>query len=62
MSEVSFFLKKSFFEFPKLRLGRIGKWADICIQYFLPVMQYNVKSKASELKQMNWKAQESRFP
>ena len=50
MSQVSLFLAKAFLDFPKLRLGRVGKYADIRTLSFI---HNNIKSKASEPKQMN---------
>ena len=54
--KVSFFWKKTFFfYFPELRSERVGKEADIRILSFLYI-HYNIKRKASEPKQMNWKS------
>ena len=55
MSESFIFLKKLFLDFRELRLERVGKQAYICILSFI---HYNVKRKASEPKQMNWKNSE----
>ena len=44
--EVSFY-KKAFFGFLELSLRRVGKQADI--------IHYNIKRKASEPTQINWK-------
>ena len=50
MSEGFIFLKKLFLDFPKLRLGRVGKQADIRILSFFYTSY--IKRKASETKQM----------
>ena len=53
MSEsLIFFKKKGFLDFPELSLGRVGKQGDICILSFI---QYNIKRKASEPKQITGK-------
>ena len=48
------FLKKLFLDFPELRLGRAGKYADICIlsgpSFFIPC---NTESKTSAPRQTN---------
>ena len=59
MSEVSFFLKKLFLDFPELRLGRVGKQAGIGILPFF--IHYYIKRKASETKPMNWKCSKIGF-
>ena len=52
MSDRFIFFKKLFLDLTELRLGRVGKQADICILSFI---HYNIKRKTSEPKQMNWK-------
>ena len=54
MSERLIFLKKLLLGFPELRLGRVGKQADIRILSFIQVIHY-IKRKAIGPKQMKRK-------